>query len=628
VGERLRRALVLAVALVVGLGWFRVFPYRPPRAAEDLLIEGFFLGSIGVAYVLLRRLRNPFIEFGLEVLALALFVDFLDEFAGDDDLANERLEVILKMAGFALVLPGAWLIRRRRQREMEQLQLTTDLLRESEERFRRLAENASDVLFRFRSRPDRGFEYVSPAVHEIVGYTPDELYADPELAEKLLDPSDLARLAGLGESPSALRAPQVVRARRRDGRVAWLELRLVPVVDARGAFVAIEGIGRDVTEAREMEEQLRRAQRLETAGQLAGQVAHDFNNLLGPLVAYPELVLDALPEGHPARPLCEQMLRSAEQMASINQNLLAFGRRGHVEHRPLDVNRLVAETLDGLLPPSTLTVERHLDPELLPVGGSWTQLSRVLANLIANARDAMADHGTLTVATASVYVDEPVGGYNRVEVGEYARLDVSDTGPGIDPAIRDRIFDAFFTTKQAAGLRGSGLGLSIVQSIVGDHRGFVDVGGEPERGATFSVYLPVTREAVDEGAEAELPTGRERVLVVDDDPIQREVALRLLGRLGYAANAAASGEEAVERLRSEEADLLVLDMVMPPGIDGAETYRRAVGVRPGLRAVVVSGFAESERVHEAQRLGAGPYVRKPVTLGQLARAVRAELDRP
>jgi two-component system cell cycle sensor histidine kinase/response regulator CckA len=627
VGESVRRGAVLAVALLAGLGWFWLYPLQPPTALERVLVEAFLLAAILVAYGFMRRLRNGFVDVGLELLSLALFLDFLDEFSGDTDLYNAPVENVLKILGFALVLPGVWLVQRRRQREIEQLRLTTDLLRESEERFRRLAENASDVVFRHRVRPDPGFEYVSPAVENVLGYTPAELYADPELVEKVVDPADMARLVALGDSATLLRAPHLARLYRRDGRVAWIELRLTPVYDRSGAFVAVEGIARDVTESRETDEQLRRAQRLETAVRLASQVAHDFNNLLGPLVAYPELILDVLPDGHPARPLCEQMLRSAEQMASINQNLLALGRRGHVDQRPLDLNRLAVEALEGLLAPPTLTIERRLDPELLPISGSAAQLTRVLANLLTNARDAMADRGTLTVATASVYVDRPVGGYNRVEIGEYARVDVSDSGPGIDPAIRDRIFDAFFTTKQGAGLRGSGLGLSIVQAIVDDHRGYVDVRSEPGRGAVFSVYLPVTRDAIDEKLDESLPVGHERVLVVDDDPMQREVALRLLERLGYTASAAASGEAAVARLRDEQFDLLVLDMVMPPGIDGADTYRRAAELRPGIRAVVVSGFAESDRVRQAQELGAGAYVRKPVTLSQLAHAVRAELDR-
>jgi two-component system cell cycle sensor histidine kinase/response regulator CckA len=622
-----RRGAVLAAALLAGLGWFWLYPLQPPTSVERVLVEGFLLAAILVAYGFMRRLRNGFLDVGLELLSMALFLDFLDEFSGDTDLYNAPIENVLKILGFALVLPGVWLIQRRRQREIEELRLTTDLLRESEERFRRLAENASDIIFRHRIRPDPGFEYVSPAVQDVLGYTPAELYADPELVEKLVDPADMARLVALGDSATLLRAPHVARVGRRDGRAAWIELRLTPVYDRSGAFVAVEGIARDVTESRETDEQLRRAQRLETAGRLASQVAHDFNNLLGPLVAYPELILDVLPDGHPARPLCEQMLRSAEQMASINQNLLALGRRGHVDQRPLDLNRLAAESLDGLLAPPTLTVERRLDPELLPISGSAAQLTRVFSNLLTNARDAMADRGTLTVTTRSVYVDRPVGGYNRVEIGEYARIDVADSGPGIDPAIRDRIFDAFFTTKQGAGLRGSGLGLSIVQAVIDDHRGYVDVRSEPGRGAVFSVYLPVTRDAIEEKLDESLPTGRERVLVIDDDPMQREVALRLLERLGYTAKATGSGEAAVERLRDEQFDLLVLDMVMPPGIDGAETYRRAAELRPGIRAVVVSGFAEGDRVREAQELGAGTYVRKPVTLSQLAHAVRAELDR-
>jgi CheY-like chemotaxis protein len=257
------------------------------------------------------------------------------------------------------------------------------------------------------------------------------------------------------------------------------------------------------------------------------------------------------------------------------------------------------------------------------VSGSETQLSRVVTNLIANARRAMADAGRLGLVTADVYLDKPLGGGSGLAPGAYVRLEVSDTGTGIAPEIRERIFEPFFTTDAR---QGSGLGLSIVQAIVEDHRGAVTFETEVGRGTRFRVLLPAFEVALPPRPAPDVPGGSERILVVDDDPIQRETLSRILRHLGYRVSLAPGGEAAVAWLRRRRAELVILDMVMPQGIDGCETYRRLAALRPGQRAIIVSGSARSERVREAQALGAGAFVRKPLTVGRLAREVRAALE--
>ena len=511
-------------------------------------------------------------------------------------------------------------------RDITERKRAEEALQESEARFRRLTENAQDFIFRFDYGTGR-FAYVSPAIHALTGYTPEALYADPDLLPAIVHPDDRGAMAALKRGEIG---PQtsILRWRHRDGQVLWTEQRLVPVFDEAGKLVAAEGIARDITERKQLEEQLLRAHRLETAGRIAGQVAHDFNNLLAPLAAYPELIERQLPENHPASQYCDAMMEAAEQMADINEDMMALGRRGHFDEQPVELNRIASQAVEQMgSRPDGLAVNLELAPGLLPVAGSPAQLLRVVSNLVANAREAMQDAGTLTVRTENLYVDRPFGHYNRVELGEYVRLSVGDTGSGIAPEIRDRIFDAFFTTKSRANRRGCGLGLSVVQAIVEDHRGHLDLESEVGKGTTFSVYLPVSREELKEKGIQGLQGGSEMVLVVDDDRLQREVARELLQTLGYQVEAVASGEEALDYLQNYHVELLILDMIMPGGMDGAETYQRALELRPGQPAIVVSGFAESDRVREAQRLGAGGYLRKPVTLEELARAVREELDR-
>jgi sensor domain CHASE-containing protein/nitrogen-specific signal transduction histidine kinase/CheY-like chemotaxis protein len=395
-----------------------------------------------------------------------------------------------------------------------------------------------------------------------------------------------------------------------------------------GLLVRLWGIRREITEHKQMEAQLLRAQRLEAAGRIAGQVAHDFNNLLGPMVGYPELIKMRLPEGHPAAAYCDAMVDAARQMAEINENMLALGRRGLLEEQPVQLNRLVTQVVDQMADRLRgARIDVQLATSLPPVNGTPGQLSRVVSNLLANARDSIHDSGLITLSTESLYADRPFGRRNTIPIGQYVRLSVSDSGCGIPPEIQDRVFDAFFTTNTDDGRHGGGLGLSIVQAIVEDHRGYVEMESEVGRGTVFSVYIPAQEEIAEWDPDESMLRGDETVLVVDDDRLQRTVMRGMLSSLGYHVAEASSGENAVAYLEEHPMDLLLLDMVMIPGIDGAETYRRALEVRPRQRAIILSGYAESDRVLVARDLGAPAFLQKPVTLEAIARAVRNELAR-
>ncbi len=500
-----------------------------------------------------------------------------------------------------------------------------DALRESEAKYRALVELSPEAI---AVHSEGKLVFANSAVAKLVGATsPEDILGgnifdavSPEFLEIVKE--RIRQTVESGQS-APLIEEKIVRL---DGTTIDVEVAAVGIT-YKGKL-AMQVMLRDITERKQLEERLFRAQRLETAGRIAGQVAHDFNNLLGPMVAYPQLIKMELPENHSAGPLCDAMLNAARQMADINADMLTLSRRGLLQQQPTDLNELVRQTVDEMesVPP-TLHLDVDLATGLFPVSGVSAQLLRVISNLLSNAREAMNDLGLLTVKTENVYVDQPLGRYNRVEVGEYVKLTVADTGCGISPEIRDRIFDAFFTTKVANKRRGSGLGLSVVQAIVDDHRGYLDLQSGVGMGTTFTIYLPVYREPILETQVEGLPGGTESILVVDDDHLQREVLARILQRLGYRVQAVGSGEEAADYLKGHSVDLLILDMVMPGGMDGVSTYRRVQEIRSGQKAVVVSGFAETDRVQETKAMGVAAFLSKPVTLDTLARMVREELDR-
>ncbi len=295
-------------------------------------------------------------------------------------------------------------------------------------------------------------------------------------------------------------AVQAMRAGAHDYILKGSLVRLVPAIERELRDADVR------RERRQLEEQLKRAQRLEMAGQLASQVAHDFGNLLTPIVGNSQLIKRRLSDGHPAIRFCDAILQSARQMAALNQDLLTLGRRGRLDEEPVDVNQLVRQAIAQISDkPSTLRIQLDLAPDLAPIEGAPAQLLRVVANLVSNAREAMQDDGTLTVRTEKTSKDRPFGHYNRAEPGDYITISIADTGCGIADDVMDHVFDPFFTTKSMGRRSGSGLGLSIVQAIVGDHRGYVDLETEVGSGTCFYIHFPIGQPR--EGQDCQKPAG-------------------------------------------------------------------------------------------------------------------------
>jgi len=384
---------------------------------------------------------------------------------------------------------------------------------------------------------------------------------------------------------------------------------------------------------KKLQERLDKAERMEALGILAGGVAHDLNNMLGPLVGYPELILMKMPQDSPLRKQVACIGHAAQEAADVVQDLLTLARRGRYEMVPTNLNSIIEAYIDS--PGYNQLIESHtnisvivrLDPDLQHISGSTPHLSKVVMNFVINAFEAMPDGGTLTIETSQCYLDKLHGGHEKIPCGEYVILKIRDTGQGVEAKDLEKIFEPYYSKKKM-GRSGSGLGLSVVYGVIKDHKGYYDIFSKVGAGTEFVVYLPVTGHEVEAPLRTEaVHCGDETILVVDDVEDQRDMASDLLSSLGYKVFTAATGREAVHLAQQRAIDLFVLDMIIEKDFDGLDTYREIVKQKPGQMAVIVSGFSVTERVLEAQKLGAGVYLKKPYTREAIGRAVRSELDK-
>ena len=396
----------------------------------------------------------------------------------------------------------------------------------------------------------------------------------------------------------------------------------------------IEDRKRAEAERVKLEAQLQRGQKMEAIGMLAGGVAHDLNNILTGIVSYPDLLLMQLPEESSLRKPIMTIKKSGEKATAIVQDLLTMARRGVVVNEVANLNTVVGEYLQSpehekiLSFHESVRVKAKLEKNVLNIMGSPIHLSKVIMNLISNAAEAMPKGGEISISTKKVYINRPIGNYEKVNEGEYALLSVSDTGSGMSPEDSEKIFEPFFTKKQM-GRSGTGLGMSVVWGTVKDHNGYIDVQTVLGRGTTFHLYFPVTREkakpAQPESSIKDYNGHGERILVADDVKEQRDIAKMIFSELGYSVATVENGEKAVEYVEKNDVDLVVLDMIMDPGIDGLETYERILRRQPGQKAIITSGFSEAGRIRKARQLGVRHYIKKPYTLEEIAMSVKAEL---
>ena len=518
--------------------------------------------------------------------------------------------------------------------KIEELEIMQKALRESEEKYRTILESIEDGYYEVDI--DGNFTFFNDALCDIYGYPENELMGinirkstDQETAKRGYKVFNKVNTTGRPEKGFDW---EIIK---KDGTKRVVEASVSLRRNVKGEPVGFRGIVRDISEKQKLEAHLQKAQKMEAIGMLAGGVAHDLNNILGGLVSYPELLLLQLPDDSPLRKSILTIQRSGEKAAAVVQDLLTLARRGVVVTEVVNLNVVVDEYLKSPEHEKLQSyhlgvhIKTHLEKESLNILGSSTHLSKTVMNLVSNAAEAMSEGGALTVSTENRYIDRPVRGYDDIKEGDYVVLTVSDTGTGISPDDMEKIFEPFYTKKKM-GRSGTGLGMAVVWGTVKDHNGYIDVQSAEGKGTTFTLYFPVTRKSVEEKSEISLKDymGKgEAILVVDDVEEQRKIASGMLKELGYSVVSVSSGEEAVEYLATHKVDLLVLDMIMDPGMDGLDTYKKILEIRPGQKAIIASGFSETDRVKEVQRLGAGAYIKKPLLLEKIGIAVKEELGK-
>lgn len=516
------------------------------------------------------------------------------------------------------------------QDEVREHRRTEGALLASEKRFNYLTDNLNQGVWFAQAQPPQVL-YVNPAFERIWGIPAARFYDNPKLWRDCIHPDDRQPVTEAYDAeianPTGHDLQRLYRIVRPDGQVRWIHDRMVIHHTLTGEVDSLSGITEDITEAHELEDQLRQAQKMEAVGRLAGGVAHDFNNVMTVILGYSAVLLQELSQNSSARHFVQEIQRAGERCAALTNQLLAFSRKQMLHPVALDLHRVIRDLMALLksLIGEHITIVLQLDAAPRWVKVDAVQLEQVLLNLAVNARDAMPHGGTLTIDTDQVFPDQVWGpGHGPRSARTYVRLRVHDTGAGIDAAAKPKIFEPFFTTKPLG--QGTGLGLSTVYGIVHQSGGTIAVESAVGQGTTMTVFLPevtLPRTALPPTSPAlDNQPGTEVILLVEDEPSVRLLTQHILRTHGYTVHEAEDGFQALDLIRRQDLriDLVVTDLVMP-GMNGKELAMRLRGHFEGLKVLYMSGYSDNTSVTSDESQGQATFLQKPFSPDDLIRTV-------
>nr|MBP6207760.1 response regulator [Nitrospira sp.] len=519
----------------------------------------------------------------------------------------------------------------RLQNEVREHRRTEGARLSSEKRFNYLTDNLNQGVWFAQANPPQVL-YVNPAFERIWGLPAARFYENPKLWRDFIHPDHQQVVSEVYDAeianPTGRDLHLLYRIVRPDGQVRWIHDRMVIHHTATGEVDSLSGITEDITEARELEDQLRQAQKMEAVGRLAGGVAHDFNNVMTVILGYSAVLLQELSQNSSARYFVQEIQRAGERCAALTGQLLAFSRKQMLHPVSLDLHRVIRDLMALLksLIGEHISIVLQLDPLPLWVKADAVQLEQVLLNLAVNARDAMPHGGTLTIDTRQVSREAVWGSDHDTRTARtYVRLRVHDTGTGIDPATKAKIFEPFFTTKPPG--RGTGLGLSTVYGIVHQSGGTITVESAVGQGTTMTVFLPEVVPPLTAlppvQSEPAHTTGTEIILLVEDEPAVRLLTQHILRTHGYTVHEAEDGFQALDLIRRNalHIDLLLTDLVMP-GMNGKELAMRLRSHFAELKVLYMSGYSDNPPVTGDEAQGHTTFLQKPFSPEDLIRMVR------
>jgi two-component system cell cycle sensor histidine kinase/response regulator CckA len=500
-----------------------------------------------------------------------------------------------------------------------------------EELFSLIAENAADMIAVVTADGKR--LYNSPSYQKLLGYSLEEL--EKTSAYEQIHPDDIAAVTAAAQEARTTGVGRRLeyRVRHKSGEWRVLESTASPVRNAAGAVEKLVIVNRDITERRELEQQLVLSQRLEAVGKLSGGIAHDFNNLLGVIIGYSEALQQSIDPENPLREAIDEIQKAGQRAATLTQQLLAFSRKQVLEPKILDLNSIVEDMRKMLrrLIGEDIELNFNMPADLGRVKADRGQLEQVILNLAVNARDAMPHGGELRIETANAQLGEKdVLRYRYVIPGRYIVLKVSDTGVGMDAKTKSHIFEPFFTTKEKG--KGTGLGLATVYGIVKQSGGYIWLESEPGQGTTFRIFLARAEGVEEEAAPAEpvkRGDGPRTILLVEDEPSLRKLTHRTLKDMGYTVLEATDAAQAIDVARNTDApiDLLLTDVIMP-GMSGGDLAKKLSPENPHMRVLFMSGYTDGAIEIRGSLPPGMTVLRKPFTRDVLLRTVEGALAHP